>query len=189
MSAAVPYPLLFPLDLIRLACHRGSAVLILAGLCTLGAGAQADTYRWIDPHSGAPVLSDRPPPATVRHYRRLKDPVGTGTDQTAPQDGVDLTGQPYENRLAAAKYPVLLYVSPNCGEGCTQAQDLLRERGIPHREINVTPTDQAAQEALSKESGNRQVPFLKVGPRSQLGFRRDAWNRLLDAAGYAKKAP
>lgn len=179
MSAAMPYSLS--------ALRRPGALLALAALCTLWGGARADTYRWIDPRSGNPVLSDRPPPAGVRHYRRIQE--GASPDDAPTKDGVDLAGQPYENRLAAAKYPVLLYVSPNCGEGCTQAQDLLRERGIPHREINVTPTDQAAQEALSKESGSRQVPFLKVGTRSQLGFQRDAWNRLLDAAGYAKKAP
>ena len=135
------------------------------------------TYRWIDPASGGTVISDLPPPTGAKLL---------GQDRA--RDSAPTTQIPYATRQAAEKFPVTLYTSLDCGDGCKQAHDLLAQRGIPFTEKTVKTQDEI--DALSKQQGKAaSVPSLIVGRQSLIGFEATAWNDLFDLAGYPKTAP
>ena len=150
-------------------------VLIAILLATSLAGAQT-TYQWIDPKTGTTMISDQPPPP--------------GTKQVVKRAGEESSEQqvPYATRQAAEKYPVTLYTSANCVEGCKQARDLLNKRGVPFSEKMLKSQEEIDQ--LSRQLGSEaSVPSITVGRQNFQGFESGAWNNLLDLAGYPKSAP
>lgn len=153
--------------------------LVLAGAALLtaaSAGAQT-TYRWIDKNSGQTVFSDQAPPADAKQVVKQ-----TGAAQ------VDDPQLPYATRQAADKFPVTLYTTANCVEACQQARSLLNARGIPFAE-KMLKSEQEFAELARLLGGEAGVPSLLVGQQSLRGLADDAWNNLLDLAGYPKSAP
>lgn len=143
-------------------------------LCVLPvAGAQ--TYRWVDPASGKTVVSDSPPPGNARQ-------TSVSKEAARPDDGL-----PYATRLAAERFPVVLYTASECG-GCEKAKALLGARRIPFTEKSAQ--DPAIREELSQllGGGDVSVPVLKVGRQVQRGFEAGAYEQALDLAGYPGRA-
>ena len=95
-----------------------AAMLLVASL----AGAQT-TYQWIDPKTGSTVISDQQPPPGAKQVLKRESDNGGSNQQ-----------MPYATRQAAEKFPVTLYTSENCAEGCKLARSLLSGRGVPFSE-------------------------------------------------------
>ena len=152
------------------------ALVVAALLAATLAGAQT-TYRWIDPKTGKTVFSDLPPPPGAKQVVKHRG-----------EPPVDERQLPYATRQAAQKFPVTLYTTANCGEACQQARSLLNGRGIPFAEKELKSDEELAELArlLGSEAA---VPSLLVGQQSLRGLSGDAWNELLDLAGYPKSAP
>jgi glutaredoxin len=93
---------------------------------------------------------------------------------------------PYATQVAVRRNPVVLYVSDNCGEGCTQARSLLVKRGVPFGEKNAQ-SNADAQAELKKLTGELKVPVIRIGAHSLKGFEADSWQAALDEAGYARE--
>lgn len=144
-------------------------------LIALSLAATAQTYRWIDPVTGKTMYTDHPPPGKVKQSSR------TGAD------GKDDGPTSPTVRRAAENFPVTLYTSSDCAADCKNARDLLNRRGVPFSEKLVqSPEDFAELKALV---GDAYVPTLKVGRQTQKGFQTEAYNSLLDLAGYPAQAP
>ena len=144
----------------------------LLALCFLLAltGAQAQAYRWTD-NSGKTVISDTPPPGKARDTKTMESQQPSGEE--------DL---PYASRRAAERYPVTLYVTPDCGQPCNQARDLLRSRKAPFTEKKIETNAELAE--LRQTFGDDLVPAMKVGNQRTSGFMASTFNGLLDIAGY-----
>jgi glutaredoxin len=148
--------------------------LVAFSILALSAGAaRAELYRWTDEKGGMHV-TDTPPPASARSVERQK-PLANVVPGTQP---------PYELAVAMKDFPVVLYTSPNCKEGCERARGALNSRGVPFREVQVW--DEQTNEALKKATGANQVPALMVGRSVHQGFEQGAYDALLDSARYPK---
>jgi len=152
-----------------------STLLVMTLLANSLAYAQT-TYQWIDPKNGSTVISDQPPPA--------------GTKQVIKRAGEESATQEvhYATRQAAEKFPVVLYTSTNCIDGCKQGRELLKGRGIPFTE-KVLQTQEDIDQLDKQLGGDASVPSLIVGRQNFKGYESGAWNSLLDIAGYPKSAP
>ena len=150
------------------------AILLLA--LTLSVQAQT-TYRWVDPATGRTVFSDQPPPPNARQASKREQP-----------DTGDERQMPYATRMAAEKFPVVFYTSADCIEQCRLGRNLLNGRGIPFQEKMVQPGSPDHEELKRLSGGEAAVPFLVVGRQNYKGFEAEAWNNLLDLAGYPKSA-
>ena len=151
------------------------SLVCLLALCFVTA-AQAQYYRWVD-EKGKVHYGDRPPPEVAGKTQTMRHGAPIADKQL-----------PYALREAVANFPVTLYVSADCGSGCTEGRDYLKMRGIPFSEKNVATREEV--EALKKLSeGEASVPFLTVGSKSAKGWLKGDWQRLLDAAGYPKEKP
>lgn len=152
----------------------------LAALLALAAGAAAaqTLYRWTD-DKGRVHITDSPPPTGVKGVQKAGSSAAAGTASSAPVGQV-----PYELAIAMKEYPVTLYSTPTCKEGCSLARGVLNKRGIPFKEIVVQ--DEATNEELKKASGATEVPTIIVGKSVQRGFEETAYNELLDMARYPK---
>ncbi len=140
----------------------------------LAAGlAQAQQYRWID-KDGRVQFTDAPPPAGAKDVRRTNV---TTAKPAAPQ-------VPFEVARLQKDFPVTLYTSPNCKEGCELARGALNKRGVPFKEVQVWNPE--TNEELKKASGAVEVPTLLVGRSVQRGFEQGAFDSLLDSAGYPR---
>jgi glutaredoxin len=150
------------------------ARLLVAFLLVAFTGAaSAQLYRWTD-EKGRVHITDTPPPPNARAVEERK-----------PRAGAVESGQPpYELTLAMKDFPVVLYTSPSCKEGCAQARDALNKRGVPFKEVQVW--DDQSNEELKKVSGSNQVPTLVVGRSVHKGFEQGAYDALLDSARYPK---
>jgi hypothetical protein len=147
----------------------------LLALC-FATAAQAQYYRWVD-DKGKVSFGDRPPPAAAGKAQAMRHGAPVADKQL-----------PYAVREAMANFPVTLYVSADCGAGCTDGRDYLKLRGIPYSEKNVATTEEI--EALKKlADGEGIVPLLTVGTKTAKGWMKGDWQRLLDAAGYPKDKP
>ena len=151
--------------------------LIFAALVVATLADAQTTYRWIDKSSGKTVFSDQPPPP--------------GASRVVKQTGAQPSDErqlPYATRQAAAKFPVTLYTTANCADACQQARELLNARGVPFTEKQLKSEAEFAELAklLGSEAG---FPSLSVGRQNLRGLADDAWNELLDLAGYPKSAP
>ncbi len=92
---------------------------------------------------------------------------------------------PLELREAAGRYPVTLYVVPDCAP-CDAARSLLRERGIPYAEKIVSTHEDA--DALQRIAGTRDAPTLTLGTQPLRGFSPELWQSYLDSAGYPRQS-
>ena len=143
--------------------------IITISLLAVSLLAHAETYRWVDPATGGTVISDTPPPRSVKDVSKAKD------------SGSNPEGQSYAALKAAENFPVTLYTAASCIAECKAARDLLNGRGVPFTE-KMIQTDED-QEALKKLVGDAAVPSVKVGRQSMRGFEANAFNNLLDLAG------
>lgn len=138
---------------------------------------QADTlFRWKD-KEGKVHYGDRPPEDAAKAERK-----NFGSAAALGEDDL-----PYSVRKARQDFPVTLYVTPSCGDYCTQARAFLNKRGVPFAEKNVISKEDA--EALKAKTGADNVPVLTVGKAVLKGFSADTWTAELDLAGYPKTAP
>ena len=137
--------------------------------------AHAEAYRWVDSATGRTVISDTPPPRSAKDVSKAKD------------SGTNPEGQSYAVRKAVENFPVTLYTSADCLANCKEARDLLNGRGVPFTEKMIQTAE--SQEELKKLVGDTAVPSLKIGRQSMRGFEPNAFNNLLDLAGYPKSAP
>ncbi len=134
--------------------------------------AAQGVYRWTD-ERGQTVFSDRPPPA-IEDAERVR--VFAGRPEPVPA---------YSVRIAAERYPVVLYTGLDCGAPCDSAMQLLRGRGVPFEERMVS-TETELSVFRERFEGSDVVPAATVGSRTLIGFEPGAWNRLLDNAGYPR---
>lgn len=136
--------------------------------------AQAQYYRWVD-EQGKVHYGDRPPPSQAGKAQAMRYGAPVAEQQI-----------PYAVREAMANFPVTLYVSADCKEGCEAGRDYLKARGIPYSEKNVASNENF--ETLRKLAGGEAVvPVLTVGSKTAKGWLKEDWQRLLDAAGYPKE--
>lgn len=152
---------------------------LLLGCLLWGAAGAQTTYRWVDPQSGQTVFSDKPPPAGVKLLGRKEQAAANGSDG----DGLSFAA-----RRAAENFPVVLYTTADCVDTCQAGRNLLNGRGIPFRE-KVVATPEDGEELRRAAGGDPVAPTLLVGRQSVRGPELDAWNRLLDLAGYPQTAP
>ena len=151
--------------------------LSLLSLAVLSVSAQAaKVYQWKD-KNGQLVISDKPPmdPAQVE----------TRNVSTGASDG---GAMPADLAKAVKHFPVTLYATANCKEGCSEAKEYLSRKGIPHTVIDPS-SNKETYDAAKKLLGDVVVPALRVGDVSVLkGYTPSEWDAALDAAGYPKQS-
>lgn len=151
-----------------------AALALAAAAC--GAAAQ-QLYQWTD-ENGRVHVTDTPPPASAKEKRVVK-PAGAAAKAASAKPAA---AAPHALDLAMKQHPVTLYTSPNCTEPCGLARDMLNQRGVPFREVQVWAKE--GNDELKRLSGRNQVPTLKVGAIVYSGFERSAYDGMLDSAGY-----
>lgn len=158
--------------------QRLALVLLLA----LAAGAQAQqVYRIVGP-DGKVTFSDRPAPTSSD-----RAPAGSvaPVESQSNGPGVNTALLPYELRLVAQRYPVMLYSGPGCAP-CGDARALLQGRGIPF--IEKTIGTAADADALKRISGGSNLPYATIGSQALQGFSKTEWAQYLDLAGYPQES-
>jgi len=93
---------------------------------------------------------------------------------------------PVELRQVVSRYPVTLYTTTGTCEPCDAGRSLLRTRGIPFSEKQVSSAEDG--EALQRLSGGRDAPTLAIGSQTLRGLAADTWNGYLDSAGYPRES-
>jgi len=137
--------------------------------------AQAQTaYRWIG-KDGQVHYSDQPPPAPAARQLQQKKLSG---------NVIETSGPSYAAQVAAQKFPLTLYTSPNCIENCRIARDFLSKRGVVFTEKALQTLEDAAEYKQATGINELTVPVLLAGTKVEKGFEENAWRSLLDAAGY-----
>ncbi len=148
--------------------------LVALGVAALSSSWAQQMYRWVD-KEGHVHYTQQPP---------ARD-AAKSVEQKKLGGGNVVEGQtPFALQQAMQKYPVVLYTSPGCKEGCSEARALLSKRGIPYREVSVS--DQQTNDQLRKSTGDNKVPALMVGTLVQKGFQPEALHSALDTAGYPR---
>ncbi len=99
--------------------------LLLVSLLCAGLVQAQGAYRWVD-QDGKVHYGDRPPAAASGKAKELRLGAPAADKQVS-----------FTMRQAMENFPVTLYVSADCGEGCKEASAYLRKRGIPFSEKNV----------------------------------------------------
>jgi glutaredoxin len=150
--------------------------LLFASFLLVLANARADgVYRWQD-NSGNVYYGDSPAQGSLQvEKKQLEENPGASVEL------------PYETRIANEKFPVVLYVSDNCGSMCSDAREFLDKRGIPYSEKHLSTKQEI--ESFKITSGGEIVPTISVGKRWVRGFQAENWNSELDVAGYPKTSP
>ena len=87
---------------------------------------------------------------------------------------------PLELRQPVARYPVTLYITTDACAPCNMARQLLRQRGVPFTEKQVTTAEDG--EALQRLTGGRDAPSLMIGAQTLRGLSADAWSAFEEAA-------
>ncbi|MDR0529404.1 MAG: glutaredoxin family protein [Zoogloeaceae bacterium] len=150
-----------------------------AALTFLSPAAMAQVYSWKDPATGTTIISDTPPPGSVKNVTRSgRKPV---SDTAKPE-----TDMPFAAREAARKFPVVLYTGADC-PACAEARALLTRRGVPFREILIQTEDDLT--AMKHLFGGTSVPSAAIGRQKFSGFESGAYQNALDLAGYPKETP
>jgi glutaredoxin len=152
------------------AIHTLAASVAAASL--LSAAPAFALYKVVGP-DGKITYTDRPDVSTDKKVQPVNARGGAGTDASLP----------FELRQVALRFPVVLYVAPDCAP-CDEARQFLRGRGIPTSEKLVsTPED---GQALQRLTGGNTLPVLTVGAQIVRGWQREQWASYIDAAGYPK---
>ena len=151
-------------------------VLICVAAALAASAVQAQTlYKWVD-KDGRVQYTEFPPPKDAKNVtEKAMRGGGPSTEEQVP----------YATQIAAKRHPVVLYVSADCGDYCTQGRELLAKRGIPYAEKNPQ-TNPADAEALKAAIGALEVPVLMVGTNAVRGYGDQSWHAALDQAGYAR---
>jgi len=131
-------------------------------------------YRWVD-NEGRVHYTQQPPPREAARSVQEKKLGGTSVVESQV---------PFSLQRAIKNYPVLLYTSPSCTQGCPEARELLSKRGIPYQEISVS--DSQTNDLLKKATSDNKVPAITVGTLVQKGYDAEAINTALDTAGYPR---
>jgi glutaredoxin len=131
-------------------------------------------YKVVGP-DGKVTYTDQPSVSTDNKVQSM------GSRGTVAND----VALPFELRQAVQRYPVTLYVAPDCSP-CDAGRQLLRQRGIPFAEKMVTTADDS--QALQSLTGSTSLPSLTVGAQVVRGWQREEWMSYLDAAGYPKES-
>ncbi len=152
-------------------------LLLLVATVAMPAVAQT-MYQWKDPKSGTMIYSDQAPPPGIKAQgvHEGKEP-GENRQQS------------YATRIAAEKYPVVLYTTADCLDQCVKARETLNSRGVPFAEKIVQGDGPELAELKTLTGGEAIVPLILIGSQRFKGFEPGAWNNLLDLAGYPKSAP
>ncbi len=151
----------------------------LALLAALAAPSAWAVYKVVGPN-GQITFTDVPPSRPGEQVERVGTPAPVPSEQGANRIPQDL-------RPIVRKYPVVVYTTPQC-PACEDGVHLLRQRGIPYSDKNITtPADVAAYKRIG--DGSEKLPLLTVGGvRLPVGFAPDAWNQALTAAGYPQQS-
>ena len=139
----------------------------------MAGAAAAQLYRWTD-EQGRVHITDTPPPSSATRVQKKKPGAPSAVESQMP----------YELAPAVKDFPVILYTSPNCKEGCDAARAALNKRAVPFKEVQVW--DEQTNEELKRVSGGNDVPTLVVGRSVHRGFEQGAYDALLDSARYPK---
>lgn len=130
-------------------------------------------YKVVGP-DGKVTYTDRPDVSTEKKVQPMSSGRGgVANDATLP----------FELRQVALRFPVVLYVAPDCAP-CEEARQFLRGRGIPASEKLVSTPDDG--QALQRLTGGNTLPVLTVGAQIVRGWQREQWASYIDAAGYPK---
>ena len=156
-----------------------SSAVLAALLLIPGAQAQT-TYRWVGKDGQVHYSDQPPPPADGNKDLQLKKLRGGNV--------VDTGGAfSYDTEQAAKNFPLTLYTATNCTDNCKMARDFLARRGAPYNEKVIQTAEDAAEFRKLTGSQDMIVPLLAAGKKLEKGYEEDAWNRLLDGAGYPAK--
>jgi glutaredoxin len=141
------------------------------------AGAQAQQlYRWVDKDGGV-HYTQQPPPRDAKEVQRRSS---ASSAPEAPE-------LPYATQLAAKNFPVTIYTAPDCAAACKDARESLEKRGVPYDEVVVG--DDRSFEELKRLTGKSQVPVLRIGTQTEVGYEPEGWKAALDIAGYPESGP
>ena len=143
-------------------------------LAVLAAPGMAQ-YKVVGP-DGKVTYTDRQPTAAEGKISALGA-------RSAPSTEASL---PFELRQPVARYPVTLYTSAAGCDPCEAARQLLRQRGVPFTEKQLSSAEDG--EALERLSGGRDAPTLSVGAQILRGLAPVVWGSYLDAAGYPRES-
>lgn len=144
-------------------------IALALGLCS----AALAQFKVVGP-DGKVTYTDRPP--ADGKLTQVKSSTGASSDPTLP----------FALRGVAERFPVTLYTSSDCGDACNSARDLLKQRGIPHRERTVdTVEDRKAWQQLNMGT---MLPLVRIGAQVHSGFNVDEWTNTLNLAGYPLKS-
>lgn len=131
-------------------------------------------YKVVGP-DGKVTYTDRPDVSTDRKVQSVNTRGGVSNDVALP----------FELRQASQRYPVTLYVAPDCSP-CDSGRQFLRQRGIPFSEKLVTTGEDS--QALQRLTGSTSLPAMTVGAQIVRGWQQQEWASYLDAAGYPKES-
>jgi glutaredoxin len=145
------------------------AAILGGGLAATAGGVTV--YECVDA-KGERTISDHCPPNTVR----------AGQIQVRVR-----STKPTETEKAAVEYPVLFFAVPVC-DACDLVRNQLQKRGVPFVEKDPA-SDTAVQAELKELAGSLSVPTVTVGEEIYTGYNKQALDKALDGAGYAKLQP
>ena len=151
------------------------ALVLSCGLLAATPAPADKLYKWTDADGNVHYTDHAPTPAEARTQERK-----------AFGDKPTDVAVPYALQRAIKNFPVTLYTA-DCGDACTKAAALLAKRGVPFTEKNARDTA-IGEEVKALNSGKLEVPLLRIGTQTLLGFEEAGWNRALDAAGYPSSA-
>jgi len=151
-----------------------SLAISVASVATFTALPAQALYKVVGP-DGKVTYTDQPSVSTDNKVQSVGARGGVANDVALP----------FELRQATQRYPVTLYVAPDCSP-CDAGRQLLRQRGIPFSEKLVTTADDS--NALQRLTGTTSLPAMTVGAQVVRGWQREDWMSYLDAAGYPKES-
>ncbi len=148
------------------------AAVLCAAIFTLQSVPAQTVYRIVGA-DGKVTFSDKPPVT--------RDDKTTATGRGGKPLEIGGAPLPYELSQVASRFPVTLYTSTNCAP-CGAGRTLLASRGIPFSERTVSTNEDV--QALTRISGENNLPFLTIGGQKIKGYSDSEWTQYLDAAGY-----
>jgi len=151
-----------------------SLAISVASVATFTAVPAQALYKVVGP-DGKVTYTDQPSVSTDNKVQSVGARGGVANDVALP----------FELRQATQRYPVTLYVAPDCSP-CDAGRQLLRQRGVPFSEKLVTTADDS--NALQRLTGTTSLPAMTVGAQVVRGWQREDWMSYLDAAGYPKES-
>jgi glutaredoxin len=144
-----------------------------AALLAVTSTAAQSLFKIVGP-DGRVTYTDRAPSASDGRAVPVNRETGSANDPALP----------FALRQVAARFPVTLFTSSDCGEGCSMARSLLARRGIPYRERTASSAED--RDAWVSIVGGTESPTLHVGAQALRGFTPSTWEETLDLAGYPK---